>query len=253
MPKENRIQIWSSGGGVQSTAIAVLIAQGKLPKPDIAVIADTGREASSTWRYLNDHVQPLLDQVGVTVHRIHKRRYCKVDLYSNDHLLIPAFTDINGKGKFPGWCSGKWKQDVIRRFCRKQFGEKTKFTTWLGFSTDELRRVKATLGKWQNTYPLIDLRLSRSECIALVESTGLPTPPRSSCWMCPNRSDAEWIELKQHAPLDFLSAVVLERQIQDQDPNVWLHPSCQPLSEVSFGNNTVDAFQNFCDSGMCFV
>jgi len=38
-----RTQVWASGGGVQSTAIAALIVLGRLPKPDLAVIADTGR------------------------------------------------------------------------------------------------------------------------------------------------------------------------------------------------------------------
>jgi hypothetical protein len=71
--------------------------------------------------------------------------------------------------------------------------------------------------------------------------------------MCPNRSDAEWIDLRQHAPLDFLAAINLEQQIQSQDAHVWLHSSCIPLSKVSFGKGTVDAFENFCDSGMCFV
>jgi hypothetical protein len=39
-----RRRLWSSGGGTQSTAIAVLILQGRLPKPDLAVIVDTERE-----------------------------------------------------------------------------------------------------------------------------------------------------------------------------------------------------------------
>jgi hypothetical protein len=46
--------VWScGGGGVQRAAIAALIASGELPKPDVAAMADTGREASETWRYFN--------------------------------------------------------------------------------------------------------------------------------------------------------------------------------------------------------
>ena len=41
-------EIWSCGGGTQSGAIAVLIGQGKLPKPDLCFMTDTGREKSST-------------------------------------------------------------------------------------------------------------------------------------------------------------------------------------------------------------
>jgi hypothetical protein len=57
--------VWSYGGGTQTAAIAVLILQGKLPKPDIAVMADTGREIQSTWDYLYTVVQPALDSIGV--------------------------------------------------------------------------------------------------------------------------------------------------------------------------------------------
>lgn len=58
LPK--RTVIWNSGGGTQSAAIAALIVTGKLPKPDLAVIADTGRERSSTWDYLDRHIAPAL-------------------------------------------------------------------------------------------------------------------------------------------------------------------------------------------------
>lgn len=55
-----RFQVWSSGGGTQSSAIAVLILKGLLPRPDAAVIADTGRENPETWEYLGNIVNPAL-------------------------------------------------------------------------------------------------------------------------------------------------------------------------------------------------
>ena len=58
-------KIWSYGGGKQSAAIAALILQDRLPKPDLIVMADTGRERSSTWRYLDGVIGPSLDQVGL--------------------------------------------------------------------------------------------------------------------------------------------------------------------------------------------
>jgi hypothetical protein len=44
--------VWSYGGGKQSVAIAALIVQGKLPKPDLIVMADTdanGHLLGATW------------------------------------------------------------------------------------------------------------------------------------------------------------------------------------------------------------
>jgi hypothetical protein len=95
--------VWSYGGGTQSCAIAVLVAQGKLPKPDLAVIADTGREASETWEYLEAHIQPLLKTVDLEV-EVAPHSLATVGLYGkNGDLLIPAFT-ANG-GKLPTFCS----------------------------------------------------------------------------------------------------------------------------------------------------
>jgi len=58
--------VWSYGGGVQSIAILVLIAQGKLPMPELAIMADTGRERSSTWRYLEQYAEPLMEEIGLS-------------------------------------------------------------------------------------------------------------------------------------------------------------------------------------------
>ena len=51
----------SYGGGTQSAAICVLIAQGQLSRPERIVMADTGREASQTWDYLRDVINPYTE------------------------------------------------------------------------------------------------------------------------------------------------------------------------------------------------
>ncbi len=60
MDKTDRLQILSNGGGTQSTAMIVLIAQGVLQRPDAIIIADTGREASTTWEYLEQVTGPYM-------------------------------------------------------------------------------------------------------------------------------------------------------------------------------------------------
>ena len=51
--------VWSFGGGTQSVAIAVLIAQGRLPKPERTIFADTSRKFNAV--YLHDSRVPLKD------------------------------------------------------------------------------------------------------------------------------------------------------------------------------------------------
>ena len=85
-----RTQIWSSGGGVQSTAIAALICLGEL-KPDLAVIVDTERELSTTWDYLDTVVMPALESTGVELVKVPKSDYaflCCNCLYSEAKILI---------------------------------------------------------------------------------------------------------------------------------------------------------------------
>jgi len=149
-------EVWSYGGGVQSCAIAALLVQDRIPKPDIAVIADTGMEQSTTWSYLADVVQPAMTKIGVTVHIVKAADFATVGTFGGAEgksLLIPAFTNRSGSiGKLPGYCSNEWKARVIDRWLSKR-GVK-KGVKWLGFSTDELERMKPDTKKWAHRYPL---------------------------------------------------------------------------------------------------
>lgn len=251
-----RTQIWSSGGGVQSTAIAALIVAGKLPKPDLAVIADTERELSTTWAYMEAVTIPALKNVGVQLHRVKKSKYASVDLYGGadkKSLLIPAFTTHSGDiGKLPGFCSGEWKLRVVQRWANAEHGVEAA-TMWMGISTDEMGRASLPSGKWWKRYPLIELNMSRADCFRVVEEAGWPEPPRSSCWMCPNHREDEWLWQSVAAPQDHRKAVVFDLEMRKKDPHAWLHPSAQPLGEVKFDVANEVMFGKGCQTGLCFV
>lgn len=253
--KNKRVQVWSSGGGTQSAAIAALIISGRIEAPDISVIVDTERELSSTWKYHNEVIAPALEAAGVTLHRIRKSEYSTVDLYStNGDLLIPAFTDHSGEiGKLPTYCSNEWKSRAAQRFVREMLLSAKQFDVWLGISVDEMKRVRQIEGKWQNRYPLIEQRMNRGDCIAVVKRMGWPEPPRSSCWMCPNHTHGEWMRIKMDHPEDFKKAVGFEQAIREVDDSLFLHPSGVTLDNVIYENNQQDFFMARCDSGYCFV
>lgn len=247
----DRTQIWSSGGGVQSAAIAACICMGELPKPDLAVIVDTEREISTTWDYMDSVITPALRKVGVELVRVHKSKYATVNLYRNDDILIPAFTTEGlGVGKLPTYCSNEWKRRVVQRWATEQGVKQA--DVWIGISTDEMKRCKQTPGKWQEKYPLIQLRKNRGDCIATVERMGWPKAPKSRCWMCPNQNKDEWREMKMYQPADFAAAVDFQNEIQKKDENLWLTEQAVPLDQVDF-SLLPDLFTGRCDSGMCFV
>lgn len=252
-------EIWSCGGGTQSAAIAALIVRGELPKPDIAVIADTGREASETWRFYESTLNPALADVGVDLvrlpHSFRDKGWNTVDLYSGkdkDTIIMPMFTDQRDRGMLPKYCSNEWKSRPVDRYVRSQGF--TEGSIWVGFSIDEMERMRAhdPRAKWNHSYPLIDARMNRGDCIALVERMGWGTPPRSACWMCPYRSDQEWLHLQVTDPKDFKAAVTLEKRLQKRDPHVYFHDSCKPLDTVDFSDEP-DLFSKPCASGMCFT
>ena len=258
-------EVWKYGGGTQSVAIAALIIQGKLPKPDLAIIADTGKERSSTWRYMEETVAPKLAAVGVTIHRAYasEHSYYHEGVYNRKGtLLIPAFTDESGKkGKMSGYCNKWWKQDVVNNWLRRERGiRKEDVRSWIGFSADEWPRVaRMKQGEEYKAgrihFPLFDMNLRRQDSIALVEAMGWPTPPRSACWMCPNQTDAEWRDLKDNHPEEFAKAVETDREMRERDPNYWLHDSCQPLGTVDFSRPD-DLFWRSCDpkeGAACFT
>lgn len=246
--------VWSCGGGVQSTAIAALIVSGRLPVPDYAAIVDTNRELSSTWDYMEKVTAPALLKVGCVLYRVDKRDFATVDLWGGkdgDSLLIPVFTDANGDvGKLPGYCSGEWKQRVLQRWLKKNGVKSAEM--WMGISTDEINRASFPKGAWTKKYPLIDLRMNRGDCVALVEKMGWPMPPRSSCWMCPNHTQNEWREIKENNPSDWRKAVSFEKMIQKKDPHAWLHADCKPLEDCDITDYNESMFTR-CASGMCFV
>lgn len=242
--------VWSYGGGTQSAAIAVLVIKGILPKPDYAAIADTSYEMSETWEYLEAYVQPALSKVGVKI-EIVPHTYSSYDLYQNDYLLLPTYTTINGHiGKKPTRCSGFWKMKAIRRWLRQQGVQQC--DTWLGISTDEFQRMKQSDKKWnRNTYPLIDLRISRNDCYQIVSEFGWKKPPTSHCYMCPNQGLDGWRYLRKYYPGDFDKAVQLEHSFRLRSPYDWLHRSGKPLDvAVNMAEESPGLF-DICDSGYC--
>jgi len=256
-----RAQVWSYGGGTQSVAIAVLLKRGLLPVPECVVIADTGREMSATWQYTEEVVAPLLARLGVTVERA-SHDLATVDLYGlNGDLLIPAYTTREG-GRAPGQlrtlCSTEWKKRVVARYLRgKGYGPSRPVDTWIGISVDEVHRAKDSGVEWyHHRYPLLfDHPLRRAECISLVESEGLPTPPRSSCWMCPFKSNAEWRHLRDTAPEDWSRALAFDAEIRGRDGHAFIHRSGTPLAAADLGDAAHQAQGDLweCASGYCFV
>lgn len=56
----------------------------------------------------------------------------------------------------------------------------------LGISFDEIERIKQpNVQYYSHVYPLVDMRLTRRDCVEIIRDAGLPVPHKSACWFCP--------------------------------------------------------------------
>lgn len=248
------MRVLNYGGGRQTVAICLLIVRGVIERPDRIVMADTGRENPMTWDYLAEFVQPLLATVDLSV-EIAGRELAKVDLYAhNGDLIVPAFTET---GKLSAFCSGEWKRDVVERYLRQE--GISRGVTLIGFSYDESKRWKRSLGKerhnWTVSCPLVDIMVSTDDCLEIIRRQGWPEPHRSSCWFCPHKSNAEWQHIRDNYPGEWQQAIAIDNEIRENDERggVWLHHSRVPLADADLTIVETKEKERQCSLGMCFV
>jgi hypothetical protein len=250
--------ILSYGGGRQTIAMCGLIARGVLPKPDLIVIADTGRENPSTWQYLDAFVRPMLAPLGLEV-EIAPHSLATVDLFAkNGDYEMPLYTK---EGMLPGYCSGEWKREVVARHLRAK--GVTEGEMWIGFAIDEKRRIaKMTRGKqrgkFTHRFPLTELMLTTAGCLAFVKALGLPEPSISSCWMCPHKKNEEWRVIRDEHPPQFEEACQIDEELREEDldrggSGVWVHHSRTPLRQANLNTVEPRSLVKQCGLGMCFV
>ena len=91
-------------------------------------------------------------------------------------------------------------------------------------------------------WPLVDIRMTRRDCKEwFVSEYPGRVLPRSACVICPYRSDAHWVELKQTEPESYEEAVEFDRWLRRRATNAirrllhdrpYLHSSRRPLESV---------------------
>ena len=263
-PRPNPIHVISLGAGVQSSTLALMASQGQIsPTPSEAIFANTHSESEATYRYLawlrevlafpvrEVDNGSLWDDVGKLVPTATEKRQIA-------NRVLPIFYHANGQTNMAQRrCTHNYKLTPIRRHVRKYFERGV--VQWIGISTDEATRMRdSEVNYVQNRYPLIEMDMSRTDCIEWLKSNGYPVPPKSSCVFCPFHDDNTWKEMKYNRPADVRRAVELEKRIQanearsDYEPYTpFLHRSLIPLDEVIFKHEKqINLFENEC-YGMC--
>lgn len=261
----------SLGAGVQSSTLALMAATDAIgPMPDAAIFADTGDEPESVYRWLDW----LEAQLPYPVHRVtagkgklsEEATRLKTSAKSGNTYIpigLPVYTvgEDGKKGMGMRQCTRTFKIDPIRRKLRA-LAKGDNVIQWIGISRDEVIRMKPSRDKWcENVWPLVDLGMTRADCLRWMEYKGYPTPPRSACTYCPYHNDVEWMRLKTDEPTEFAAAIAFEQRLQASyaestalHSTPYLHASRKPLATVEFKPREQEPslFGNECE-GMCGV
>lgn len=261
------IRVFSYGGGVQSTAALVLAAQGRIDfKTFLFANVGDDSEHPDTLKYIEDHARPRTaahDLALIELRRVRKggeEETIWERMMHRDALCIPV--RLFGTGA-PGnrSCTGDFKIKVIAKYLRAHGATKEQpATTGLGISLDEYQRMRTDSGiaYQQLVYPLIDLRLTRRDCVGIIEAAGLPVPRKSACFFCPFKRLSEWRRMAHDEPELFEKAVELERHLNvvaaRRNDSVWLTRKMRPLDEViGEQSDFLDELEDTCESGYCLT
>lgn len=246
--------------------------------PDCAIFADTHSEPASIYKWLDWLEEELsfpiyrVSQGNLTTKSLQVRNYQDGRPGSWVKSLIPAhIQNPDGtKGLMGRACTYDHK---IRPLVKKQRelanikrGQKEcTLTVSLGISMDEAaRRMKPSREPWaQNRFPLVELGMTREDCLDWMEAKGYPRPPRSACVYCPFHSNEEWRRLRDNEPKEFARACQFEKDLQAAAAKStslkgipWLHRDMIPLEKVDLDEKASpqlklwDDWTNECE-GLC--
>lgn len=271
-------RILSLGAGVQSSTLALMIGKGEIPPVDAAVFADTQWEPAHVYRWL-DYLESEVNKLpfAFPIYRVSKgslrnniiglKKSKEED--SKRYVPVPFYVknDDGTRGIGRRQCTHEFKIDPLikkeREICGLKPRQRCKepvCETLIGISLDEAIRMKPSRDAFNvNTWPLIDLRMSRQDCLNWMDRNGYPLPPKSSCIGCPYHSDHEWRLIKQDKE-SWEDAIYIDKLIRQPARGMkaeqYMHRSCVPLDEVDFSTaeerGQVDMFNNEC-TGMCGV
>ena len=234
------IDYLSLGAGVQSSTILMMCEKGELPPIEFAVFADTQWEPQSVY----DNLEWLESHTSIPIVRV-----TAGSVRDSEFPAMPLFAE--GGGMLHRQCTGQFKIKPIRSYLYERVQKRTASTRvrqWLGISLDESVRMKDTNVLWiENYYPLVELGLTREDCIAWMLEQGYPEPPKSACVACPYRSGQEWRDL---SPVEWTDATSFDDNLRRDGRTIYVHSSITPLRSAELDNE--GAWANECE-GHCGI
>lgn len=256
-------------------AVLVMSAQRRLDYTDF-VFSNVGDDSENpdSLRYIEEIAKPYAEQNGLRIHDVKRERrdgrFISIleDAFAdNSSISIPVY--LKNGGPASRNCTSNWKVKVIERWMRKNANatKENRQPLGVGISIDESHRMRSDDPEREpyvyKEYPLIDLRMTRSDCQRLIVEAGLLLAPKSSCFFCPFKRKSDWVKLRTEKPDLFEIACMLEDRLNEKrvaanKDLVYLTAQNRRLNEA-IPLPTVPIFDDddfndmFCESGYCMT
>ncbi|MGW0534204.1 hypothetical protein [Streptomyces sp. NPDC003032] len=262
-----RLRVLSLGAGVQSTALLLLAAEGRLPKWDAAIFADTGWEPERVYAHLDRLEREVARPAGIPVYRVRVSATDGPTRISGDlrsdsldpssWVRMPVFVATQtGERAAPvrRQCTEEYKVRPIKALVRELLGYPHPQSVpagvvadqAIGISRDEFERAKdAQVRYLHNIFPLLELDgaadgregWTRTDCVRYLRSHGWGETPKSACIGCPFHGNRAWRELRDDYPTEWADAVDFDRQLREIPhrgikAKPYLHRSLLPLDQA---------------------
>lgn len=233
-------------GSPGSTTVLLLAAHHVLDRIDHVLYADTGLYPASAERYLK-HVHTLCQQAGAELVRADANELAERAWAEVPSPLALFTLDRDGTtGRLPNACVGTQLlalTDHLRRWGDQQPHGRVEVV--LGLGAEYTHRVPSA-ATWPQRlrpdYPLFGLGWRDRDCAAFNHHHGIGVRGLA-CLGCPERSDADWVELRDTDPGAWGEAVALDTAVRYHTTDTaatgmpptevgYLHSSRRPLDKI---------------------
>jgi hypothetical protein len=238
---------------------------------DCAIFADTQWEPREVYEHL-DEIEMVAGWAGIRIHRVTAGNLRERALSTDGRFVaMPLYVSSEHRsGMLSRQCTNQFKVRPIQRKLRELGAtRKGPVDLVMGISRDEAQRMRDSRVQYiRHHYPLVDLGMTRADCLTWLREHGYPEPPKSACIGCPFNGNAVWRLLRDQRPEEWADAVDFDRRVRDRsglDARAYLHRQLVPLemadidpprgiplrglSQLPFD---ADAFSEEC-SGVCGV
>lgn len=275
--RDTIFHVLSFGAGTQSTHLLEQHFRGKIHY-DFIIFGDTGAEPEfihqqvDWWRRRQQEVgntTPFLTTQHNTMERGLEEMLMRYIYTDYQRFQLPVYCnridpetgeEIRG-GLMPRQCTVDFKIVPVKQKARQlvlqlfglgpkqQMPDHVGFIVDIGFSIDELRRIKTYQSPQYEymrlAYPLVEENVTTDDSINFLVKNQFPTR-RSRCYLCPFNCSAnreigmDWEEIIREEPLSFLKACWFDEQLRGVQATgtkmmrsiPFLHFSRRPLRDV---------------------